>query len=86
MVHACSHPGWREEPYESEEEMFADMHLYIERLVSVTRRVPCHCPSALALLPPLLPQAAHADTRAAACRPTRTVLVAIDGVRPDSAA
>lgn len=37
VVHACSHPGWREEPYESEEEMFVDMHLYIERLVSVTR-------------------------------------------------
>lgn len=56
VVHACSHPGWREEPYESEEEMFADMHLYIERLVSVTRRVPGHCPSASALLPPLLPR------------------------------
>ena len=40
VVHACSHPGWREEPYESEHEMFADMHIYIERLVDVTRRVP----------------------------------------------
>lgn len=51
VVHACSHPGWREEPYESEEEMFTDMHLFIERLVSVTRRVPCPYRPASALLP-----------------------------------
>ncbi len=60
--------------------MFADMHLYIDNLVSVTRCTAVLCPATRAPLPCSLSQGPEVN-RAALRRPARLVMVAVDGVR-----
>ena len=37
IIHACTHPAWRDEAFTSEREMFEEMHAYLERLFRVCR-------------------------------------------------
>ena len=37
IIHACTHPAWRDEAFTSEGEMFEEMHAYLERLFQVCR-------------------------------------------------
>ena len=37
IIHACTHPAWRDEAFTSEGEMFQEMHAYLERLCKVCR-------------------------------------------------
>eukprot|EP00891_Asterochloris_glomerata_P005074 jgi/Astpho2/5074/Aster-08011 len=37
IIHACTHPAWRDEAFTSEGEMFEEMHAYLERLFKVCR-------------------------------------------------
>ncbi|GAB4824142.1 hypothetical protein N2152v2_011188 [Parachlorella kessleri] len=37
IIHACTHPGWRDVPHDSEQEMFQEMEIYLDRLVGIAR-------------------------------------------------
>ncbi|KAK9824293.1 hypothetical protein WJX72_009218 [[Myrmecia] bisecta] len=37
IAHACTHPGWRDTPYQSELECFLEMEQYLDRLFNLVR-------------------------------------------------
>jgi 5'-3' exonuclease len=37
IIHACTHPSWREVAHEGESEMFMECDLYLDRLVGLMR-------------------------------------------------